>query len=290
LKYAFFHGCVIPQKENAYELSARRVAEKLGIQLIDLEGANCCGFFLDAVDHLSATILAARNLSLAEENGYDIVTLCPACFGHLTKVRGGLLNDHELRNTVNKALREINRKIENPPQVKHFTKVLLEDVGLEKIRSTVKKSLKQLRVAPHYGCHIVKPSDEIHFDNPEDPKMLDALVEVTGAKCLYYMEEKLCCGAPVMGVDEKLSLKIVREKLKSIKRVEADAIVTVCPFCHLHFDLNQLTIQEEYAEEYQIPVLHYTQLLGLAQGFAPDDLGLYENRVPVDEILSALQQ
>ncbi len=290
MKFAFFHGCVIPQKENAYELSARRVAEKLGIQLIDLEGANCCGFFLDAVDHLSATILAARNLSLAEENGYDIVTLCPACFGHLTKVRDGLLNDHELRNTVNKALREINREIKNPPQVKHFTKVLLEDVELEKIRGTVKNPLKQLRVAPHYGCHIVKPSDEIKFDNPEDPKMLDALIEVTGAKCLYYMEEKLCCGAPVMGVDEKLSLKIVREKLKSIKGVEADAIVTVCPFCHLHFDLNQLTIEEEYSEKYQIPVLHYTQLLGLAQGFTPDDLGLYENRVPVDDILSILQQ
>jgi len=91
-------------------------------------------------------------------------------------------------------------------------------------------------------------------------------------------------------VDEKLSLKIVREKLKSIKRVGADAIVTVCPFCHLHFDLNQLTIQEEYSEEYQIPVLHYTQLLGLAQGFIPDDLGLYENRVPIDDILNALQQ
>ena len=116
LKYAFFHGCVIPQKENAYELSARKTAERLGIQLIDLEGANCCGFFLDAVDHLSATILAARNLSLAEESGHEIVTLCPACFGHLTKVRNGLLKNHKQLETMNKALGQINRKIENPPK------------------------------------------------------------------------------------------------------------------------------------------------------------------------------
>jgi heterodisulfide reductase subunit B len=102
------------------------------------------------------------------------------------------------------------------------------------------------------------------------------------------MEKKLCCGAPVVGVDERLALTIVREKLKSIKQVGADMIATVCQFCHLHYDVNQLRITEEFAEEYQIPVLHYTQLLGLAQGLTPEELGLYENRVPVDQILSEL--
>lgn len=288
MKYAYFPGCVTPQKENAYELSARKVAEKLGMQLIDLEGANCCGFFVEPVDHLTATILAARDLSLVEENGFDAITLCPACSGHFTRVRLELLRDEEIRNRVNEALKEVNKKFEGSFKVKHFVNVLLEDVGIEKVRNSVTKQLSQLKVAPHYGCHILKPSAEIQFDNPEDPRVLDSLIKATGAECLDYVEKRLCCGAPVMGVDEKLALKILREKLKSTQRVGADAIVTFCPFCHLHFDLNQLTIREEFSEEYNIPVLHYTQLLGLAQGFTFNELGLYENRVPADEILSIL--
>lgn len=288
MKYVYFPGCVIPQRENNYELSARRVAEKFGIELIDLKGVNCCGFFLEAVDHLSAAALAARDLSLAEENGCDLLTLCPACFGHLTRIKTELLSDPKLQNTVNKALGEINKKFKGSSEVKHITKILLEEVGVEKIKETITKPLKQLRVAPHYGCHIMKPSDEIQFDSPENPKLLDSLLEATGVKCVNYMEKRLCCGAPIMGVDEKLSLEVARHKLKSIQKVGADAIVTVCPFCHTHFDLNQVRIEEDYSEKYQIPVLHYTQLLGLAQGFTPDELGLYENRVPVDNILSVL--
>ena len=285
MKYVFFPGCVIPQRENAYELSARKVAEKLELDLIDLNGANCCGFFLDSIDHLGSTILAARDLSLAEESGYDLVTLCPACSGHLTRVRADLLQNSELRNKVNSSLKKINRQFTGSSKVKHFVQVLLEDVGIETIKGTVIKPLKHLKVAPHYGCHILKPSDEVQFDDPEDPKLLDSLIEATGAECVEYMEEKLCCGAPVMGVDEKLALKIVREKLKSIKKVSADVVTTVCQFCHLHYDINQFRIEEEFSEKYQIPILHYTQLLGLAQGFSPDELGLYENRVPVNNFL-----
>ena len=289
MKYNYFAGCVVPQKENAYELSARKVAEKFGIEFAELAGSSCCGFFVDAVDHSAATILAARNLSLAEENGHDLLTLCTACYGHLTRVRTSLLSDSRLLDDVNKILGEVNRKIEKPPQVKHFTKALLEDVGLEKIRGAIKRPLSMLKVAPHYGCHILKPSDDMQLDNPENPKVLDSLTEVTGAECLNYTEKKLCCGAPVLGVDEKLSLTIAEEKLRSIKKTGADAIVTMCPFCHLQFDLNQSAIGQQFAEEFNIPVLHYTQLLGLALGLTPDELGICENRVPVDKILESLQ-
>lgn len=284
MKYVYFPGCVIPQRENAYELSARRVAEKFGIQLIDLEDLNCCGFFLEPIDRLSAVAFAARNISLAEENGCDLLTLCPACFGHLTRVRTELLREHGLRKDVNRALGEINKKFEGSSQITHIAKVLLKEVGVEKIRETVIKPLKKIRVAPHYGCHIVKPSDEIQFDSPERPRLLDSLIKATGAECIDYLEKRLCCGAPVMGVDKNLALRILMKKLDSIRKVGVDVIVTVCPFCHTHFDVNQLRIEEEY----QIPVLHYTQLLGLAQGFNPDELGLWENRVPADNILSVL--
>jgi heterodisulfide reductase subunit B len=279
---------VIPQKENAYELSSRKVAEKLGIELVDLEGANCCGFFLASVDYLGGVVLAARNLCLAEELGHDLTVLCNGCFGHLTRVRWELQKNKELFNEVNSILGEINKNYSGSSDVEHFVQALLQDIGVSKIKDTIVKPLTKLRVAPFYGCHILKPSDEIQFDNPEDPKLLDSLISVTGAKCVDYMERRTCCGGPVVGIDEKLSLRIGRQILKSVQRVGADLIVTNCPFCHLQFDLNQFAIEEEYSEEYQIPVLHYPQLLGLAQGFTPEELGLYENRVPVDKILSAL--
>ncbi|MFQ5836263.1 MAG: CoB--CoM heterodisulfide reductase iron-sulfur subunit B family protein [Candidatus Bathyarchaeia archaeon] len=287
LKYAFFSGCVIPQKENAYELSARKVAEKLEIQLVDLKGASCCGLFLGSVDFLSGVVLAARNLCLAEENGYDLMVLCNGCFGHLTRVRWELQKNQNLLSSVNEILKEINKNYSGSSEVKHFVQVLL-DIGVQKIKDTVVKPLSKLSVAPFYGCHILKPSDEIQFDNPENPKMLNSLIQVTGAKCVEYMERKLCCGGPVAGINEKLSFSITRQILKSVQRAEADLIVTNCPFCHLQFDLNQMAIEGEFSEEYQIPVLHYPQLLGLAQGFSPEELGMDENRVPVDKILSIL--
>lgn len=288
LKYLLFSGCVIPLKENAYELSARKVASKLGIELVDFEEANCCGFFLDSVDHLSAQILAARVLCLAEQAGFDIVTLCPACFGHLTKTRMNLLEDERLRDRVNRILKKVNKEFRGSIKVKHFAQVLIDDVGVEKIMDTITRPLNKLRVVSHWGCHIMKPSDEIHFDDPENPEHLNSLIRLSKAEFVHYMEEKLCCGAPVSGVDERLSLKILREKLASIQRVKADAIITVCPFCHVHFDLNQLSIEEAFSETYEIPTLHFTQLLGLAQDISPDELGLYENRTPVDEILEKL--
>ncbi len=288
MKYAYFPGCVTPLRENSYELSARRVLEKLGVELVELEGANCCGFFLDAVDHLSSIVLAARNLCLAEDIGCHIITLCPTCSGHFTRVKAELSENPKLMNDVNRVLSSVNRRFIGSSEVKHIARVLVEDVGVEAIKKTVTKPLTRLRVAPHYGCHIMKPSTEIRFDSPENPRLLDSLIEATGVKCVNYMEKRMCCGAPVMGVDLKLSIEVVREKLRSIKKEKADAIVTICPFCHTQFDLNQSRIEEEYGETYEIPVLHYTQLLGLAQGYEPDDLGLYENRVMVDDLLSLI--
>lgn len=263
----------------------RKVADKLGIKLLDLEEANCCGFFMEPVDYLGATIMAARNLALFDESGSDAITPCPACFGHLTRVRSTLMKDEELRNRVNQALKTINKKFEGTSEIKHFVGVLLQDVGIEKIKTTITAPLNKLRVAPHYGCHILKPSDEINLDDPEDPKLLDSLLEVTGAKCVGYAEKRLCCGSPTMNVNEALSLKITKTKLQSVKKSGADAIVTICPACHIHFEL---TAQACLQEKYNIPVLHYTQLLGLAQGFSPEELGLNENRVPVDKILDLL--
>jgi heterodisulfide reductase subunit B len=286
LKYAFFSGCVTPQKENSYELSIRKVCQKLSIGLVDLEETNCCGFFVEPVDYEASVIFAARNLALMDETGLDAVTPCSACFGHLTRVRALLLENEGLRSTVNQALKEINRKFTGCAKIEHIVGMLLKDVGIEKIKDSISRPLGKLRIAPHYGCHILKPSEELHLDNPEDPKLLDSLIEVTGAKCVDYSEKKLCCGSSAMNVDQTLATKIIEAKLDSIKDSGADAIVTICPACHVQFDLTAFGLLRGKSN---LPILHYTQLLGLAQGWGPQELGLYENRVSVDRLLEILQ-
>lgn len=289
MKYALFSGCVIPQKENAYELSTRKVAEKLGIELIDLEATNCCGYFLSSVDRLSSAVLAARILVLAEERECDLVTLCNGCFGHLTRVNYELQSNDSLRKQVNKALKSVGKQFTGKTHVKHFAQLLVQDIGLDKIKETIVTPLNHIRVTPHWGCHIVRPLKKIQFDNPEDTQILDSLIEVTGAQLVNVVDKKACCGGPVSGVDEKTSIQILLDKLGHIHRGKVSAIATVCPFCHIQFDLNQLTLQEEYSTNYQIPVLHYPQLLGLAQGIPAEDLGLYENRVPTDDIIDTIE-
>ncbi len=284
MKYVFFQGCTTPQKENAYELSMRKVASKLDIELVALEEQNCCGFFVEPVDHLNATIMAARDLALFDASGLNAVTPCPACYGQLNRVKKELLADKKLYDQVNCILKGINRKFTGTSEIKHFMNVLIDEVGMEKIKASIVKPLNNLRVAPHYGCHILKPSYEVNTDNPEDPQLLDSLIAVTGAKVVDYGEKKLCCGQSAGGVDEELSLNLGKAKLKSIKKAGADAMVTVCPACHMQFDL----VAGAKLRDLAIPVLHYTQLLGLAQGLSPNELGLSENRVSTDNIVEMI--
>ncbi len=285
LKYAYFSGCVTPQKENAYELSFRKIAEKLGIELVDVEKASCCGFFMEPVDYRASIILAARNLAIFDKMGLNAVTPCTACYGHMKRVHTSLLENSNLKDQVNQVLAEVGLKFNGTSRIQHIMPLLLQDIGIEKIKNSISRPLSKLKVAPHYGCHILKPSSEINLDDPEEPKLLDSLIEVTGAKCVDYQEKKLCCGSSAMNVDQELATKIVQAKIDSFKKSGADALITVCPACHVQFDLTANGILKE---KHRIPVLHYTQLLGLAQGYSAQELGLYENRVIVDELLEKL--
>ena len=208
----------------------------------------------------------------------------------MTKTRKELLENSTLKGEVNTILGRADRRFEGSSEAKHITKVLLEDLGINRIKQSIVKPLERLRVAAHYGCHIVKPSDKLCFDNPEDPKLLDSLIESSGVTLVDYAEKKLCCGAPLMGVDEKTSLDMLRTKMKSIQEKQIDAIVTICPFCHTHLDLNQARIMEDKGNDNapMIPVLHFTQVLGLAQGYKPQELGLDENRISADSVLELI--
>jgi len=290
-RYLLFLGCVIPYRLSSYEISARKILDKLGVELVEMPEFNCCGFPMDPINHYLMLTLAARNLCLAEKQNLNILTLCNGCFSILNETNKMLKEDKKLREKVNGYLKEIGMEFKGTIGVKHLVHVLSEDVGFEKVKDAVKKPLTNLRVAQHSGCHIVRPAKYVdHGDDPENPTMLKNLIRLTGAECLDYMDETECCGNPIIGVNEEVPFQMAKEKLDHVRAVKAQALITVCPFCHMMYDLNQPRIERAFNEKFGIPVLHYPQLLGLAMGFTPEELALNELRVKPSELLSRTQQ
>jgi len=289
-KFLIFLGCAIPYRVSAYEISARKVLAKLGVELVEMLEFNCCGLPLDPVSHETMLILAAKNLALAEQTGLNILTLCPGCAGTLKKVNKILKEDKTLKDQINGHLKEIGLEFKGTIETKHLLQMLKEDVGIEKIKASIVKPLTMLKVAEHNGCHILRPKEYIGFDDPEDPQTLKMLIEATGATCLDYIDETECCGAPSVGVSDKIALQLARDKLNHVKMVEAQALVTICPFCHIMYDTNELRIEKMFNEAYGIPILHYPQLLGLAMGLTPEELAFNELRVNASKILKQINE
>jgi len=289
-RYLIFLGCAIPYRVAAYEISARKILQKLGVELVEMPEFNCCGLPMDPVSHEMMLILAAKNLALAEQKGLNILTLCPGCAGTLKKVNKMLKEDKALREEINSHLKESGLEFKGTIEAKHIMQVLIEDVGIEKIKDAVVKPLTMLKVTEHNGCHILRPKEFIGFDDPENPKTLKTLIEATGATCLDYMDETECCGAPSVGVNDKIALQLARDKLNHIKMVGAQAMITICPFCHIMYDTNELRIEKMFNETYGIPVLHYPQLLGLAVGIKPDELAFNDLRVDVSKIIKQVEE
>ena len=209
MKYAFFLGCTIPARSRNYELSARKVADKLGIDLIDVAEFICCGFPMKASDSESAQIMGAYNLCLAQEKGLDICVLCSSCASQLTEVAHSLTEAGPQRDRINAALSRAGLTYWGGVKVRHFARVLLEDIGIAKIKTHCIKDLSDLKTAIHYGCHYLKPS-EIYdgFDDVEDPKSLETLVALTGARVIDYPGKKRCCGGPVLPVYENVAMPL----------------------------------------------------------------------------------
>lgn len=289
-EYALFLGCVIPYKEMSYEISVRRIIKALGIRLKEMPDANCCGLPLEPVNHEMALALSARNLCIAEKMGLNIMTLCNGCTGTLKKMNKKLKEDRNLRKKVNSYLKENGMEFKGAIEVKHLVNVLKEDVGLDKLKKFVIKPLESLKIAGFLGCHIFRPSKYTGEKNPENPSLLNDLIEVTGAKSVHYSDELRCCGYLSSGIDSRLPMLLAREKLKNVKEAGSDAMVTICPSCHINFDAQQRRIERMFSESYSIPVLHYPQLLGLAMGISPEELSLQDLRVKATKILESVNK
>ncbi len=289
LKYAFFLGCTVPYREVSYEISARKVFDKLGVELAEMPEANCCGLPVDPANHEMTLALSARNLCLAEQQNLNIITLCTGCATTLRKTNKLLKTDKKMKDQINTILKEVGLEFKGTIEAKHMVQVLKEDVGFDRVKNAIQRPLTSLKVAEHYGCHLLRPVKTQGWDNPEEPQEFKHLIELTGAKCLDYTDEAECCGYTIIAIDDKVALQLTREKLVHIKEAGAQVLITVCPSCHLMFDVNQSRIERAFNETYKLPVLHYTQLLGLAMGMSPDELAIKDLRVDTSSLLQALQ-
>jgi heterodisulfide reductase subunit B len=289
MKYAFFAGCLIPAREPQYENSVQKIAPKLGIELVAMKGVNCCApFSIQSLDHTSWLALAARNLCLAEEMRLNIVTLCNDCYESLLMANTILKENKETRDEVNNILVDVDLEFKGNIDVKIFSDVLYEDVGLEKVKNAIKRPFNGLRVAVQPGCHLSKPK-RLHFGQRMGVLALDELVEATGATSIPYERKEACCGGPLRGINDEVALRVAKQKLDSMKAAGADSIVTVCPFCYLELDMGQIEIKRHVKEEYDLPVLSFAELLRIAMGMNLEDWEIKTHRIPITKILNIVE-
>lgn len=279
-EYAFFLGCIAPNRYPGCEAAAIKTSRNVGIELLPLKGASCCpapGAF-GSIDLSVWYAMAARNICLAEEMGKDIALICNGCYKSIYEVNERLKEHDDLRDKVNEVLAGIDMEFKGSIDVYHLAELYYDPkvCGVEKIRESVVRPLTGTKIAVHYGCHLLKPIKERRFTDAENPMWIEELVDALGAESVQYRNKMQCCGAGggVRGFDLAHSLDITNEKLINVTEAGADAITEVCPFCQLQYDRGQIEIKEKFGIEWNIPVLHYNELLGLAQGMSPQELAL----------------
>ena len=289
MKFAFYPGCTVQSEQYAYEISARSIFPKLGIQLIDIEGFSCCGYPLKNVSIPAWFYLAARNLALAEKLGLDIFPLCNGCNLSFLEVKHYLERDPALKERINSLLSIEGLTYTGKAKSVHILRVLREVIGIDKIQAAVKMPLAGLKLATHYGCHALRPSKLEMPDDPEDPQSLEELVKALGAATEEYPERLDCCGQGLAMTTGKTALAISGLKLRAIQDHKFDGLVTICPFCTKMLDAKQNAIKMSTGQkDLDMPVMYITQVLGLAMGMKVEELGLNLNLSPVGEILRKL--
>jgi len=293
MKYIYYPGCSLERNAGAYNDSTLAIAEPLGIEFQEVDDWNCCGAVeFIAVDKMQAYSLVTRNLALAEQqqtNGEDMVAPCSACFLNLSKCDAYLTASPDLNSKINQALSAGGLKY-TPGKVhtRHLLDVLVNDIGYDKIAEKIKKPLYGLRVAPYYGCLIVRPGFLDEFDDPEYPTSLDDLMKSLGSTVVDFPMKAHCCGGHMTQISDDIALNMINSLLKNAQDYEADVIVTICPMCQLNLDAYQKDVNRALGTNYNIPILYFTQLIGLALGMDPDELGFGKEIIDAQPALAKI--
>lgn len=278
---SLFLGCLIPNRYPGIEKATRLALDRLDVKWSELKGASCCpapGVFR-SFDRITWLALASRNLALAEEKNTDLLTICNGCFSSLMDANNILKNDSVLRNEVNNHLKKIGKVYQGTIEVRHIIEFIYKDIGAKKLSKLIEKPL-EIKAAVHYGCHLLKPTKDRKLGKAECPVFFDELVEALGAVSVPYEGKTSCCGAGggVRSAMLETSLKMTEYKLERMKKIVVDCIVDSCPFCHLQYDCGQVELAKA-GKIYSLPVVHYSQLLGLAFGYTPVEVGLHLNAI-----------
>jgi heterodisulfide reductase subunit B len=286
--YVYYPGCSLKGSSRAYEESILPVFKEIGMPLQELEDWNCCGataYF--SVDDTMAAAVCGRNLALAEKAGKDIIAPCAGCYLTLKKSNIFLAGSQPKAAKILKDLKSVGCEYQGKVAVKHPLQVLSEDVGLPKIKELVRRPLKGLKVACYYGCQLVRPYTD--FDDPDYPTKLDRLLEAVGAESVNYSAKTRCCGGSLTGTIEEVGLRLNYILLKEAKRKGADAIVTICPLCQFNLEITQDKAGRKYKDDVAMPILYFSQLLGLAMGIAKEDLGFSRSIVSLKPVWKKLK-
>lgn len=284
MKYQYFPGCSLKGTGRAYEESFLAVFKALGIEVNELEDWNCCGATAYmSVDETKSYALAGRNLAIAERATEDVIAPCSACYLVLNKTIQGLKDHKELRRKVTSALKAGDLEYKGTAKVRHPLDVLVNDVGMEEIKKRVTNPLKGLKLAAYYGCQVVRPYAT--FDDQHDPVTMDNLMAASGAECVDWALKTRCCGGSLTGTVPEAGLRLAYIILKEAKRRGAQAIVTPCPLCQFNLDGYQDQIADKY-ERIDMPVLYFTQVVGLAMGLSAKELGIKRGIISAEAVLA----
>lgn len=280
-QYTYFPGCSCSSEggARAYNWSIGAVSQVVEAELLELEDWSCCGSTPSgAVDELGAFCLAARDLALAEKTGRDLVTPCSACYVIFNRANAYFRDYPNLKKDVDKALAAGGLKYAGTVKVRHILDVLTTDIGYDTIKEKVKKNLNGLKVAPYYGCQVVRPG--FGFDDPENPQSLEKLISALGGEATSFPLKTRCCGGSLIISEEDLALDLSHKLLESASLNGAECLITVCPLCQTNLDAYQGRVNRKFKTQYKMPILFFTQLVGFALGVDSRALGLQTNIVP----------
>jgi heterodisulfide reductase subunit B len=287
MNYTYFPGCSLESTAYDYDASARAVMGALGHKLEELPDWNCCGATgADVVSHLLSIALPARNLAKAQQMGDQIVTTCSSCYLNLFRVNSHLAADPKLQHELDIVLGEVGLQYRGGVRVRHLLELLVTDTGISAIARRVRRRLEGIRVAPYYGCLVVRPYAE--FDGPDLPTSMDRLLTALGASVVPYVMKTRCCGGVLMTTQKNIALKLVSDILDPIRDV--DCVVTVCPLCQLNLEAYQREVGGQLGTRVNIPVLYFTQFMGLAFGLPETDLKLKASLVGTQKLMKQLGQ
>lgn len=288
MSFLLFHGCQIPARLPQFAWATREVLSRFGIDWIENPDFNCCGYPMRNRSVAAFALSAARNMAIAEKAGHDMLVMCKCCFGAFMHARDHISREETLKADINRRLAAEGLHYGGLIEVRHLLSVLRHEVGIDAVRQAAILPYNGLVVAASYGCHALRPGSVTQFDNPAAPTIFDDLVSATGAYSTFWNRRLDCCGAPLRGVNDELSIAMAVRKMSDAREAGAHVLCTACPYSHIQFETVQQQLMAEGTSWKPIPLILYPQLLGLAMGINSESLGFDRHLVDIRGIQSYL--